>query len=214
MQNSARPKESRYKFTEKERDNETSYDYFGARYYNNKLGVWLSADPLADKYPGWSPYTYVRNSPLNLIDPLGMDDTVYIDGPQSNDAVDEINKTNKSLKVSRDEKSGKLSYEGTAESDAEIALKAAIDDETVETHLITTDKNSYLGKNGEVNEFVWGQTGYVGNEGNISVSKQYINLDHVIGCEAIVGTKGQVAMHEVLEGYAASKYRELSSHDL
>jgi RHS repeat-associated protein len=74
MQNSARPKESRYKFTEKERDAESSYDYFGARYYNNKLGVWLSADPLAEKYPGWNPFTYARNNPLALIDQTGMDD--------------------------------------------------------------------------------------------------------------------------------------------
>lgn len=38
---------------------------------------WLSVDPLADKYPGWSPYVYVRNNPLVLIDPRGMDDYYY-----------------------------------------------------------------------------------------------------------------------------------------
>jgi RHS repeat-associated protein len=36
-----------YKFTGKERDNETQLDYFGARYYSNGLGRWVSAD--------WSP---------------------------------------------------------------------------------------------------------------------------------------------------------------
>jgi RHS repeat-associated protein len=46
----------KYKFTEKERDTETGYDYFGARYYDSYIGRWLSVDPLADKYPGWSPY--------------------------------------------------------------------------------------------------------------------------------------------------------------
>lgn len=38
----------RYQFTEKERDAETNLDYFGARYYNSSLGMWLSVDPLAE----------------------------------------------------------------------------------------------------------------------------------------------------------------------
>ncbi|MCU7520868.1 MAG: hypothetical protein HF312_11685, partial [Ignavibacteria bacterium] len=50
--------DSRYKFTEKERDLGTNYDYFGARYYDSELGRWHSVDPLASKYPGWSPYNY------------------------------------------------------------------------------------------------------------------------------------------------------------
>ncbi|MGD8782613.1 MAG: RHS repeat-associated core domain-containing protein [Ignavibacteria bacterium] len=49
----------KYKFTEKERDEESGYDYVLARYYDSKLGIWLSVDPMADKYPGWSPYKYI-----------------------------------------------------------------------------------------------------------------------------------------------------------
>jgi RHS repeat-associated protein len=58
----------KYKFTEKERDKETTCDYFGARYYDSELGRWLSVDPLADKYPGWSPYNYCLNNPLKFVD--------------------------------------------------------------------------------------------------------------------------------------------------
>lgn len=34
---------------------------------------WLSVDPLADKYPGWSPYNYCSNNPTLYIDPNGME---------------------------------------------------------------------------------------------------------------------------------------------
>ena len=60
-----------YKFIGKERDTETGFDYFGARYYSNALGVWLSVDPLAEKYPSLSPYNYCAGNPINVIDPDG-----------------------------------------------------------------------------------------------------------------------------------------------
>ena len=66
----------KYKFTGKERDVETGYDYFGARFYESRLGRWLQVDPLADKYPGWSPYNYCFNNPLIVVDPDGRD-TLY-----------------------------------------------------------------------------------------------------------------------------------------
>jgi len=46
--------------------------YYGARYYDPKISVWLSVDPLAKDFPGWTPYHFVHNSPLNLVDPKGM----------------------------------------------------------------------------------------------------------------------------------------------
>ncbi len=61
----------RFKFTGKERDAETGMDYFGARYYSSDLSVWLSVDPLADKYPSLSPYMYTAGNPVMLVDPDG-----------------------------------------------------------------------------------------------------------------------------------------------
>ncbi|MCE2497109.1 MAG: hypothetical protein J4F31_11125 [Flavobacteriales bacterium] len=40
--------DSPYHFNAKEVDPETGYHYYGARYYNSNLSVWLSVDPLAD----------------------------------------------------------------------------------------------------------------------------------------------------------------------
>ena len=63
----------RYKFTGKERDAETGYDYFGARYYDQRKGFWNSVAPLADKYPGNMPYLYRNGNPILLVDPDGRD---------------------------------------------------------------------------------------------------------------------------------------------
>lgn len=63
--------DERYKFTGKERDVETGYDYFGARFYWATIGHWLSVDPLADKYPNISPYAYCAWNPVKFVDPDG-----------------------------------------------------------------------------------------------------------------------------------------------
>ena len=59
-------------FAGKERDSETGFSYFGARYYDSDLMTgWLSVDPLADKYPSLSPYAYCAWNPVKLVDPDG-----------------------------------------------------------------------------------------------------------------------------------------------
>ena len=51
---------------------ETGFSYFGARYYDSDiLTGWLSVDPMADKYPGLSPYAYCGWNPIKLVDPDG-----------------------------------------------------------------------------------------------------------------------------------------------
>lgn len=61
-------------FTGKERDEETGYGYFGARYMDHELTtMWLSVDPMADKYPSISPYAYCAWNPVKLVDPDGQE---------------------------------------------------------------------------------------------------------------------------------------------
>jgi RHS repeat-associated protein len=67
-----------YKFTGKERDSETGLDYFGARYYSNGLGRFISADWSATPIPvpyadltdpqSLNQYSYVRNIPTSNAD--------------------------------------------------------------------------------------------------------------------------------------------------
>ena len=72
-----------YKFTGKERDTESGLDYFGARYYANITGRFLTPDwsakpvtvPYADLNDpqSFNLYSYVKNRPTKLIDLDGHD---------------------------------------------------------------------------------------------------------------------------------------------
>ena len=69
-----------FTFSAKERDSETGLSYFGSRYYSSDLSIWLSVDPMSDKYPSLSPYVYCANNPVMLVDPNGEEIYVEIDG--------------------------------------------------------------------------------------------------------------------------------------
>ena len=68
-----------YTFSAKEKDAETGYSYFGARYYSSYLSVWLSVDPMAAKYPFLSSYVYCADNPVKLVDPNGMEYGNFVD---------------------------------------------------------------------------------------------------------------------------------------
>jgi len=89
-----------YKFTGKERDSESSLDYFGARYYSSTMGRWMSPDwadkpepvPYADLSDPQSLnlYGYVRNNPISRADADGHESPIVNDpdvfrkvGPQN-----------------------------------------------------------------------------------------------------------------------------------
>ncbi len=78
--------DSRYKFTAKELDNETQYTYFGARYLDSEVSIWLSIDPLSDKYPSMSAYMYCAGNPVILVDPDGMSWDIVC--PETNQTIE------------------------------------------------------------------------------------------------------------------------------
>jgi RHS repeat-associated protein len=62
----------RYRFTGKERDEESGLNYHGARYYVSWMVRWISCDP-AGMIDGINLYRYARSNPVNLIDLKGLD---------------------------------------------------------------------------------------------------------------------------------------------
>jgi RHS repeat-associated protein len=65
--------QKRYRFTGKERDEESGLTYFGARYYASWLGRWTSCDPIGAA-GGLNLYRFASDSPIARRDQNGMQD--------------------------------------------------------------------------------------------------------------------------------------------
>jgi len=129
---------SRYTFSAKEKDIETGYSYFGARYYTSDLSIWLSVDPLSDKYPSLTPYNYCANNPVILVDPDGRDYETVVDEENktitikatyytSNENKEELGKALKSF----NDQSGQYSYKvghGKNKKEYTVNFKLSIGD--------------------------------------------------------------------------------------
>ena len=63
---------ARFRGRSKEFDEETGMYYYGARYYDPRLSLWMSTDPLALAAPNLTPYRYGLNNPVNFIAPDGL----------------------------------------------------------------------------------------------------------------------------------------------
>ena len=60
-----------YLFNAKEFDEETGMYYYGARYYEPRLSLWMSVDPKAADAPDWTSYRFCFNNPIRYTDPDG-----------------------------------------------------------------------------------------------------------------------------------------------
>ena len=65
----------RYRYTGKERDEESGLYYHGARYYAPWLGRWVSCDP-SGMIDGTNLYRYVSDNPIQFADPSGRQQVV------------------------------------------------------------------------------------------------------------------------------------------
>ena len=60
-----------YLFNAKEFDEETGLYYYGARYYDPRVSLWISVDSEKENSPQYSAYAYCLNNPILLLDPDG-----------------------------------------------------------------------------------------------------------------------------------------------
>ncbi|NLL29248.1 MAG: hypothetical protein GX259_10680, partial [Bacteroidales bacterium] len=112
-----------YKFSAKEKDQETGFNYHGARYYIDYMYVWMSPDPLSDEYPSTSPYMYCSGNPVMRVDPNGMNDDEWIYNMKSNTLIWMGNESGSKMQIvdfAKPHESGAMTWEGTAVHDGPI----------------------------------------------------------------------------------------------
>ena len=139
---------ARFTFSAKEKDAETGYSYFGARYYNSDLSIWLSVDPMSDKYPSLSPYVYCANNPIKLVDPNGeeidwvekADGTIYWDENAHNQETTKKGETYLGKEGQRSVGTTVLNYHSDRTIDKQGTVLIMDWGEDVGTELVNTNK--------------------------------------------------------------------------
>jgi len=92
----------------------------GARLYHSTASVWLSVDPLSDKYPSVSSYVYCAGNPVRIFDPNGKELVDNLDKWRFNTTTgrlswlsDEGGTENQTVEFVHNGKDGKLYYNST-----------------------------------------------------------------------------------------------------
>jgi len=168
--------------------------YNAARLYHSTASVWLSVDPLSDKYPSASPYVYCAGNPVRLVDPDGR--SIIVEGEEWAAGFNDMQQgTN--LELSRNE-NGIISAMGIPISDADYQLLAAINDDRVEVHIECVQNNEY---NTDTGGSFMGATYY---SNKTSESLNVVGVAKIREIEdAYMAPRGSGIIHEATEGYAA-----------
>jgi len=189
--------------TGKERDSESGLDNFGARFNSSQYGRFMGPDPLyIEMHRLVDPqqlnlYSYVRNNPLSLTDPTGLD--ITCNGDRCKDYLSDLQK-DVSFKVEYDE-NGKVV--ATVDNDTKLsksdkALLKAIDD--IKNHVVI----NAVGGDRDSSVFF----------GTSHGSTHTINFDQLALLDSAKNAGGLTSAglvgHETLEGYAESKGRSMS----
>ena len=220
-----------YTFSGKEKDVETGYGYvkklrffsslafgnekqvfhyahylrrFGARYYDSGLSIWLSVDPMSDKYPSLTPYAYCANNPVILVDPDGRE--VFIDGDMAMNAFNILVASNPNLQLTYNEENQKL--EGVAGenplTEDEQKLLNAITSKNVVVNLEVSSSSVFQTAEGETLNIGGGGGYFLGNVLNddktMAFTRQGIDLP-TLSTNFTPEDMGAVISHEITESY-------------
>ena len=189
----------RFTFTGKEKDSESGFYYFGARYYDCDLsGLFLSVDPMADKYPSMSPYAYCAWNPVKLIDPMG--DSLKLVGTDDckKAALSQMKSKTNNLTFSYSD-DGTVSYSGNPKTEMEMYMASILDNENILINLEVQETNynpkGNLKKGG----------GFYGNQisdDGITINTfQAINVLASKKYDRLCKNKGNMIWHEIAESY-------------
>jgi RHS repeat-associated protein len=201
-----------FKFNGKELDEENGMYYFEARYQSPP--VFISRDPLFEKYPTLSPYSYCANNPLRYIDPTGED--LEITGEAAGEATQQLeNKTSKRFNLIRNE-NGSIRYEGRARSRNDKLIKEVIDNQNIKVNIVANNSDNFTAHDGQTYSYAQNMSGDVvgGAYGGSTVSEenkinayQYVNPQQLAHCDKSVGDSktGGYMLHELAEGYESGK---------
>ena len=148
-----------YLFNAKEFDEETGLYYYGARYYEPRLSLWISADQLAEEACDISSYVYCNQNPIIMVDPDGKKAWIVIWATQSSDATGRMRightgviVENYKLKttasgVKQYESMGTYTYYDLWPSSANLGGKAAVQD----VEAVYNSQSFYMITNGKKN---------------------------------------------------------------
>ncbi|HYV24763.1 MAG TPA: RHS repeat-associated core domain-containing protein [Pyrinomonadaceae bacterium] len=205
---------TRQKFTQKERDNETGLDYFGARDYASIQGRFTSADPMLSSGSiqspqTWNRYSYTTNNPLKYVDPLGLFKWGRSLGGDASD--DDLRQERDSLQRScyRDEEQearideiSDILANRQAFRDALAELDDAANDESLsqsQRDEIQRSRNAY-GSEGSDNGVSVGSGALKNNEGAITTPTGYMRdkNNNVVGARVEVTIGNHVSGQELV----------------
>jgi RHS repeat-associated protein len=200
-----------YKFNGKEKDQESGYNYYGARYYDSEKISWLSVDPMSDKYPNLSPYVYCADNPVILVDPDGEE--IFINGECPKEALDQLQKA-ANVKLKRDVNTGQLSVVGKIFlfNLKGRKLRKAINDKSIRVNVTTfnvpDDKKSDINSDLMYGKFNGNSVGggfmgsYWDEKSKQQATSQYVYPERLEQCDkAIDNYVGGYMIHEVMESY-------------
>jgi len=150
-----------FTFSAKEKDAETGLSYFGSRYYSSDLSIWLSVDPMSDKYASLSPYVYCADNPVRCVDPDGEAWEVNQDG-YIRQTGDENDHTLYAVKGKGEEFGDRVTYRFGKQKGLEKSISVSSD---VMKKMVADKSTDWDGKSQSWLEHDYTKLEFWGNEG-------------------------------------------------